>query len=58
MGHIVELDLTKGVNKLLIRLDLNLDDFQFEIGLKEHNNIHPHQTQWETELQFNVLNTI
>ncbi len=58
MGHIVELDMASGKNTLLIRLDLTLDDFKFDIGLKEHNNKHPHQTQWETDLQFTILNTI
>lgn len=54
LAHNVELDLTIGKNSLLIRIDFALDDFHFEIGLKNHDNKHPHQCLWNTDLQFNV----
>jgi len=54
IAHNVELDFKKKTHKLLIRLDVVLDDFQFEIGLKEHDNKHPHQCLWNADLQFDV----
>ncbi len=50
----LELDLKKGQNTILIRIDAVLDDFHFEVGLKNHDNKHPHQCLWNTDLQFNI----
>ncbi len=58
MAHAIELDLITGTNSLLIRLDITLDDFNVEIGMKEHGDKHFHQSQWETELQFNIMNAL
>ncbi len=58
IAHNVELQIDKGIHKLLVRLDFTLDDFTFEIGLKEHDNKHPHQVLWNTELQFDARNLI
>jgi hypothetical protein len=58
LAHNVELDLVKGKNTLLIRIDIVLDDFSFEIGLKEHDNKHPHQCLWNTDLQYNIIDKI
>ncbi|QLE02199.1 ADP-ribosylglycohydrolase family protein [Galbibacter sp. BG1] len=58
IAHSVELDFKKGTNSILIRLDAFLDDFKIEVGLKEFNNKHPHQEQWDTELQFNCIDSL
>ncbi|WP_194768615.1 ADP-ribosylglycohydrolase family protein [Tamlana sp. I1] len=58
LAHNVELDLVAGKNALLIRIDAVLDDFTFEIGLKEHDNKHPHQCLWNTDLQFDIINNL
>ncbi|AWX43235.1 hypothetical protein HME9304_00222 [Flagellimonas maritima] len=50
----IELQLNKGVNGLLLRFDFINDDFLVNIGLKEHKEKHPHQSQWDTELLFNI----
>ncbi|MFS4418733.1 ADP-ribosylglycohydrolase family protein [Maribacter sp. 2307ULW6-5] len=50
----LELPLTKGQNDLLVRLDITNDDFVLHIGLKEHLGKHPHQSQWDTDLLFNI----
>ncbi|MGB5818451.1 MAG: ADP-ribosylglycohydrolase family protein [Saonia sp.] len=50
----VELMLKEGRNELLLRFDIVNDDFLVNIGLKEHKEKHPHQSQWDTELLFNV----
>ncbi|MBS9462581.1 ADP-ribosylglycohydrolase family protein [Flagellimonas sp. 389] len=50
----VELQLNKGTNGLLLRFDFINDDFLVNIGLKEHKEKHPHQSQWDTELLFNI----
>ncbi|WP_345371722.1 ADP-ribosylglycohydrolase family protein [Algivirga pacifica] len=48
----MSLDLKEGVNRLMIRLDCVHDDYKVSIGLKEHPEKHPHQSQWETVLNF------
>ncbi|WP_445736257.1 ADP-ribosylglycohydrolase family protein [Mariniflexile sp.] len=55
LAHNVALDLVKGKNALLIRIDAFLDDFNIEVGLKNHHNKHPHQCLWNTDLQFNIV---
>ncbi|PKA99625.1 ADP-ribosylglycohydrolase [Flavobacteriaceae bacterium MAR_2009_75] len=50
----VELNLNKGTNTLLLRFDFINDDFLVNIGLKEHQEKHPHQSQWDTELIFTI----
>ncbi len=50
--HFTELSLKKGKNGILIRLDFATDTFDVEIGLKDHLEKHPHQSQWNTTLQF------
>ncbi len=52
--EIVELPLEQGTNTLLVRFDFINDDFKVSLGLKEHHDRHPHQTQWETELNFSL----
>ncbi|OHX63901.1 ADP-ribosylglycohydrolase family protein [Flammeovirga pacifica] len=47
-----ELNLEEGDNLIVIRLDFINDDFVFDIGLKDHNERHPHQTQWAVDLNF------
>ncbi|WP_299530140.1 ADP-ribosylglycohydrolase family protein [Ulvibacterium sp.] len=54
LAHTVELFLAKGKNSFLIRMDVTLDNFELEIGLKEHNEKHAHQSQWESNLQFTL----
>ena len=49
-----ELHLIEGTNTLLLRFDFINDDFLVNIGLKEHEEKHPHQSQWDTELLFNI----
>ncbi len=56
--HFTELLLTEGKNTLLVRLDHITDDFDFEVGLKDHLEKHPHQSQWNTTLQFEVMSTL
>lgn len=58
IAHNIELEFKNGKNIILIRIDAFLDDFNFEVGLKEHGNKHPHQCQWDTNLQFNVLESL
>ena len=58
MAHALELHFGKGKNNILIRLDVTLDDFRIEIGMKEHGNKHFHQSNWETNLQFNVSDNL
>lgn len=50
----VPLNLNKGTNEVLIRIDFINDDFKFNVGIKEHKNRHPHQTQWDTEFNFSL----
>ncbi|WP_422860757.1 ADP-ribosylglycohydrolase family protein [Flagellimonas sp. S174] len=52
----IELHLSKDINRLLLRFDFINDDFLVNIGLKEHQEKHPHQSQWVTELPFNIQN--
>ncbi len=58
IAHTVALDLVKGKNTLLIKINSFLDNFNLEIGLKEHDGKHPHQCQWDTDLQFNAASLI
>ncbi|WP_373516799.1 ADP-ribosylglycohydrolase family protein [Pricia sp.] len=58
MAHAVELELKKGTNKIMIRMDVTLDDFGIEIGLKEHGEKHYHQSRWETDLQFTMMDRL
>jgi len=53
-AHAAELDLRAGANTLTIRLDALTDDFNLDVGLKNHLGRHPHQSQWDTELCFSV----
>jgi hypothetical protein len=39
--------LKSGRNDLLIRIDLVSDQIEFEIGFKEFNGEHPHQSSWD-----------
>jgi len=55
MAYAAELDLRKGKNMLLIGLDVKLEDFRIKIGLKEHGNKHYHQSHWETDQQFYMM---
>lgn len=50
----IELQLKKGLNGILLRFDFVNDDFTVNIGLKEHEEKHPHQSQWDTELLFHI----
>ena len=58
LAHAVEMPLEQGRNSLLIRLDFTLDDFHVEVGIKEHGQKHPHQSQWTTDLQFNIADRL
>jgi len=51
-AHFFKLDLNQGTNHLLIKIDTPSDLFDFEIGLKEFEGKHPHQSMWETDLIF------
>jgi hypothetical protein len=46
----IEAELKKGINQLLIRVDMPLDKAEIEIGFKEFVNKHPHQSHWDTDL--------
>jgi hypothetical protein len=46
----IETELKKGINQILIRVDMPLDKAEIEIGFKEFVNKHPHQSQWDTDL--------
>jgi ADP-ribosylglycohydrolase len=46
----LETELKKGINEILIRVDMPLDKAEIEIGFKEFVNKHPHQSQWDTDL--------
>ncbi len=46
----IEIDLSEGVNHLLIRIDMPLDKADIEIGFKDFAGKHAHQSQWDTEL--------
>lgn len=50
----VELQLQKGLNEVLIRFDFIHDDYLIHLGLKEHLGKHPHQSQWDTSLLFDL----
>ena len=58
LSHALELDVQKGVNKILVRMDATLDDYRLEIGLKHHQDKHPHQCLWNTDLQFDVMHRL
>lgn len=58
LSHAAELHLKKGRNSILIRIDSTLDDFRIEVGLKDHDNKHPHQCLWNTMLQFDVMGSL
>lgn len=51
-AHFFKLDLKQGINHLLIKIDTPSDLFDFEIGLKEFEGKHPHQSMWETDMIF------
>ncbi|NMM48361.1 ADP-ribosylglycohydrolase family protein [Marinigracilibium pacificum] len=54
MSHNTELFLDKGTNHIVIQLGFNTDDYLISIGLKDHNEKHPHQSQWDAETVFTV----
>ncbi|ANQ52603.1 ADP-ribosylglycohydrolase family protein [Flammeovirga sp. MY04] len=49
-----ELNLKEGENLIVMRLDVINDDFVLDIGMKDHNERHPHQTQWAVDLNFST----
>lgn len=49
MAHYCELALGES-NELLIRIDFPVDQFDVTVGFKEHQEKHPHQSQWDAEL--------
>ncbi|MEM7574676.1 MAG: hypothetical protein AAF433_17355, partial [Bacteroidota bacterium] len=54
----VMLQLQAGSNQLVLRLDVVNDDFRLDIGLKEQQGRHPHQSQWETQLNFQLTDEL
>ena len=44
------LSLREGDNDLLVRIDTPVDQFGFEIGFKNFDEKHPHQSFWNTDL--------
>jgi len=42
----------KGTNSVVIKLDCVLDNSEFQFGLKEYTEQHPHQSQWATIIPF------
>lgn len=51
-AHFALLDLEKGTNHILIKIDSPTDHLDFETGLKEFIEKHPHQSEWDRELIF------
>lgn len=47
-GELIE--LKKGENQIVFRLDCPVDDIKFQAGLKDFQGEHYHQSQWETHL--------
>ena len=45
-----EVELAKGQNDVLVRIDLMTDQLALEIGFKEHHGQHSYQSQWDTTL--------
>ena len=45
---VVELELPKGLNELVLRVDTVVDDYTLEVGLKDHRGKHHHQSFWDT----------
>jgi len=53
-AHAAEAQLSKGNNRIIIRLDFIIDDYKVSVGLKAHQNKHYHQTQWDVEHGFQL----
>ena len=47
-GELIE--LKKGENKIVFRLDCPVDDIKFQAGMKDFQGEHFHQSMWETKL--------
>mgnify|MGYP000550188732 CR=1 FL=1 len=45
-----EVELVEGQNDMLVRIDLPSDHLALEIGFKEHQGQHSHQSHWDTTL--------
>jgi len=43
-------DLDKGENDILLKIDMATNHLDLECGFKEYVGKHPHQSQWDTEL--------
>ncbi len=53
-SHVAEMVLCAGENTLTIRVDTVLDDYRLDIGLKDHDGRHHHQSAWNTTLVCSV----
>ncbi|MCG6927242.1 MAG: ADP-ribosylglycohydrolase family protein [Acidobacteria bacterium] len=45
-----EVELAEGQNDVLVRIDLPTDTLALEVGFKEHQGQHSHQSHWDTTL--------